>query len=146
VRLVDAAPGAPDLLVVRDRRRRRLVVDDEPEVRLVVAHAERRGRHDRLDVVGQQPPLGLHPLLVGDLARVGDRADALSPEPLRDRLGVALGQAVDDPGPRELWQPRREPRQPRGRLGQDGDLEPQAAPRQRAAVDDELVGPRRARP
>ena len=49
-----ARPGPPDLLVVGDRRPRRLVVDDEGEVGLVEAHAEGRGGDDDLHLVGEQ--------------------------------------------------------------------------------------------
>ena len=58
-RRLPPAPGPPDLLVVRDRRRRSAQVHDEAEVRLVEAHPERRGRHQRLDPVVDQVVLGL---------------------------------------------------------------------------------------
>ena len=72
-------------------------------------------------------------------------ATALIPapaQPLGDHLGVALGEAVDDPGAVELGQPAREPGQAGGLGRQLADLEAQRAPRERAAVDGELLAPR----
>jgi len=40
VGMVDGAPGPPNLLVVGYDRTRRLVMDDEPEVRLIIAHTK----------------------------------------------------------------------------------------------------------
>ena len=50
------AAGPADLLVVGDRRAGRLVVDDEGEVGLVEAHAERRGGDDDLELVVRGAP------------------------------------------------------------------------------------------
>ena len=58
-RRVERAAGSADLLVVGDRRARRLEVDHEREVGLVVAHAERRRGDERLDLVGLQLRLGV---------------------------------------------------------------------------------------
>ena len=71
VGVLDAAAGAADLLVVGDDRARRLVVHDERQVGLVVAHPERAGGDDRLDLVAEQPVLGGDPLLGLLLAAVG---------------------------------------------------------------------------
>ena len=97
VGVVDAAPGAPDLLVVGDDRARRLVVHDESQVGLVVAHPERAGRDHGLDLVAQQPLLGRDPSLGLLLAAVRHRRDPVGGQERRDLLGVALGQRVDDP-------------------------------------------------
>ena len=131
---VDGAPRAADLLVVGDHRARRLVVHDEAEVRLVVAHPERARRHHGLELVGQQPLLDLHPPRALDLAAVGLGRDPAARQPVGHQLGVALGERVDDPRARELRQARRQPREPLGAARQVDDLEPQARPPQRAAV------------
>ena len=73
-----ARPGAADLLVVGDHRARRLVVHDEAEVGLVVAHAERARGHDGLELVAQQPLLDVHAPLGVDLAAVGLGRDAVA--------------------------------------------------------------------
>ena len=134
LRTVERAAGAAHLLVVRDHRAGRLVVDDEPEVRLVVAHAERAGGHDRLEVVAQQLLLDLDPAFALDLAAVGLGGDAPVRQPVGDDLRVALGERVHDPGARELRQVRREPGQPVGLAGQLHHLEAQARAAERAAV------------
>ncbi len=138
--MLDPAARAADLLVVGDDGPGRLVVDDEPEVRLVVAHPQRARRHDRLDVVGQQPLLDRDPALRVDLAAVRLGGDPPGHEPLGDELGVALRERVDDPGPLELRQPRREPREPVGLGGQLDHLEPQARAAQRPAVGPQRRG------
>ena len=114
-----------------------LEVHDEPEVRLVVAHAQGARGDDGLHLVGQQPALGLDAVLVGHLAGVGDRADPLGLEPLRDELGVALREAVDDPRARHLRQPRRQPGETVAGRGERHDLQPQRRAGQRPAVDGE---------
>jgi hypothetical protein len=70
VGVLDAAPGAPDLLVVRDDGPGRLEVHDEPEVGLVVAHAQRARRDHGLHAVAEQPLLDGDALLGRDLAAV----------------------------------------------------------------------------
>ena len=70
VGVLDAAAGAADLLVVGDHRARRLVVHDEAQVGLVVAHPERARGDDRLDLVAEQPVLGGDPRIGLVLAAV----------------------------------------------------------------------------
>ena len=70
--LAQGPSRAPNLLVVGDDRAGRLIVHDEPEVRLVVAHTERLCGHHRLHVVREQAALDLEALLVGCVAAVGD--------------------------------------------------------------------------
>jgi hypothetical protein len=138
---LDGAAGAADLLIVGDDRSGRLVVDDEAEVGLVVAHPQGTRGDDRLQVVGEQaildgdPPLGL------DLAGVRLGGDPVRGEPGGDLLGVALGQRVDDPRARQVGQVGGEPGEPVGLAGQLDDLEAQARAAERPAVDHE----RRAR-
>ena len=134
---LDRAAGAADLLVVGDDRAGRLVVHDEAEVGLVVAHPERARGDDALQVVGEQPVLDGDPPLGLDLARVGLGGDAVRGEPLRDLLGVALGQRVDDPRARHGVEVRRQPGEAVGLAGQLDDLEAQARAPERAAVGDE---------
>ena len=52
-----------------------------------------RRRDDALDLVAQQALLDRDPLLGLDLARVGERVDAVRVQPLGDELGVALREA-----------------------------------------------------
>ncbi len=104
------AAGAARLLVVALERAREVVVDDEPDVLLVDAEAERVGRdHDpRRAVVHERrlhplALLGAHPAVVAaalDAARgeeVGERVDRLDgggvDDPAAGLRGVALDQA-----------------------------------------------------
>ncbi len=73
VAAVEGATGPTDLLVVGDRRARRLEVDDEAEVGLVVAHAERGGGDERLDLVGLQPAFRLDPGVAVECRRSSGR-------------------------------------------------------------------------
>ena len=139
---LDRAAGTADLLVVGDDRAGRLVVHDEAEVGLVVAHAERARGDDALEVVGEQPVLDGDPPLGLDLAGVGLGGDAVGVQPGGDLLGVALGERVDDARAREVVEVRREPREAVGLAGQLDDLEAQARAAERPAVGDELRRPR----
>ena len=65
------ATAAPGLLVVGLERRRDAGVDDRPHVRLVHAHAERVRRDDHLDLVREEAPLHLRPLLARQPRVVG---------------------------------------------------------------------------
>ena len=58
---VEGAARPTDLLVVGDGGARRLEVDDEAEVGLVVAHPERGGGDERLDLVALQPAFRFDP-------------------------------------------------------------------------------------
>src|SRR5580704_4259492 len=111
VGVFDAAAGATDLLVVGDDRPGRLVVHDERQVGLVVAHAKRaRGDH-RLDLVAEQPVLGVDPVAGLLFAAVGHGGDSLGAQESRDLVGVALGERVHDPGAVHAREVRRQPRQ-----------------------------------
>ena len=109
-------------------------MDDEAEVGLVVAHPERAGRDDRLELVAEQPVLHVDAALRLDLAAVGLGGDPARGEPLGDHVRVALGERVDDPGAGQLRQPPRQPGQPVGLPRQLHDLEPEARPAQLAPV------------
>jgi hypothetical protein len=114
-------------------------VHDEPEVGLVVAHAQRAGRDDGLQVVGEQALLDGDPPLAVDFAAVGRGGDAVRRQPARHELGVALGERVDDPRAFEPRQPRRQPGQPVRATRQVDHLEAQARAPQRAAVGAQLA-------
>ena len=116
VRVLDAAARAPDLLVVGHDRAWGLVMHDEGQVGLVVAHPQRAGRHHRFDFVAQQTFLGRDPVVRFLFARVGERGDAVGVEELGHLLGVAFGQRVDDPRARQPRDVLDEPGQPLGRL------------------------------
>jgi hypothetical protein len=132
--VLDAAAGAADLLVVGDDRAGRLVVHDELQVRLVVAHPQRAGRDERLDVVAQQPLLGGDPPLGLLLAAVGQRRDVVRGQEGGDLLGVALGQRVDDPRAGQARQVLDQPGEPLRGARQLQRLQPQAGAAERAAV------------
>ena len=70
---------------------------DESQVGLVVAHPERAGRDDGLDVVAQQAVLRRDPILSLLLAAVRERFNPVGDQECRDLLRVAFGQRVDDP-------------------------------------------------
>jgi hypothetical protein len=116
------------------RRAGRLVMDDEAEIGLVIAHPERAGGDDRLDVVGEQPGLGGHARLAVLVAAVGQRADPGVGQELGDLLSVTLGERVDDPRAAQAGHVLRQPGQPRGRLGKGHHLQSQACAGQRAPV------------
>ena len=101
-RVVQRPTGPAHLLVVGHRRRRRPEVDAERQVGLVVAHPERRGRHQRLDLVVPQPVLEL--LAVRGLPRVRGHVVALLGQEGGDPLGLGHRQHVDDAGARQLPQ------------------------------------------
>jgi hypothetical protein len=115
-------------------------VDDEAEVGLVVAHAQRAGGDHRLEVIGEQPLLDRNPRVGVHLPAVRLGCDVVSGEPLRHELGVALGQRVDDPRAVELGQPRREPSEPIRPPWEIDHLQPQARTPQRPPVGLEFTG------
>ena len=131
---LDRAPRTADLLVVGDDAAGRLVVDDEAEVGLVVAHPQRAGGDHRLEVVAQQPLLDLDAGLGRAVPAVGLGGDPVAAQPLRHQVGVALGERVDDPRARQLRQVLDEPGEPVGLAGEVDDLEAQAGAAERPAV------------
>ena len=110
---IERAAGPADLLVVGDRRSRRLVVDHEREVGLVVAHAERRRRHHALELVllaaRVRPRAGSRSVAAG--VRTGRRCPCARSH-AAVRRGVVDRQRVDDAGARAASGSLREPRQP----------------------------------
>ena len=126
--MLDGSAGTADLLVVADRRRRRPEVDDEAEVGLVEAHAERRRGDQRLHLVVPQRLLGV--LAVGVVEPAGVGAD-LVPGVAEQRgrlLGRGDGERVDDAAARQVADVRGQPGQP-GPVGR----QPQHAQPQRVA-------------
>ena len=132
--VVQRPPGPPDLLVVGDRRVGRADVDAEAEVGLVVAHAERRGRHDGLELVGPQRLLDRGALAPARSARCRPRRRA----PARRRKPASAvrlvdGQRVDDAGAGQRGQRLGHPGEAlHGRSARD-DGEPQRGAGERAA-------------
>ena len=114
---VHAAARAADLLVVGHGRLRGAQVDDEAEVGLVVAHAERAGRHDRLELVRQEILLHGEPLRRLGLPGVGLGGVPAVPQELRDIMGGGDGQCVDDAGAGQLAELLGQPGQPLRRGG-----------------------------
>ncbi|OPZ87627.1 MAG: hypothetical protein BWY76_00366 [bacterium ADurb.Bin429] len=92
------APRAPRLLIIGFHALRDVQVGDEAHVRLVNAHAEGDGGDDN------HPVLALKAVLVAlagggvHAGVIGQCVPALRRQPVRDLLGLAAGQAVDDAG------------------------------------------------
>ena len=135
-----ARPARPDLLVVRDRRRRGADVDDEAEVGLVEAHAERARGHERLDPVALQERLGLFALGGIGLPGVGAHVVARLAQQPRDVLRAAHRQAVDDARSGQVAEMGQQPRQPRARVGQAQNAETKGCPCERSADRHDLDG------
>ena len=135
---VEGAARAADLLVVGDGGARRLEVDDEAEVGLVVTHPERGGGDERLDLVALQPAFRLDPGVAVEAAEVAVDVEAAVDEPFGDVLGVAHREAVDDPRAGELLERRGEPGQPLGLAVQPQRAEGEAVATERAAERGEL--------
>ena len=117
---VDRASGPADLLVVGDRRAGSLVVDDEAEVGLVEAHAERDRRHEGLHLARDQRVLERLALLGREVGVVRPGVDPLPPQERGDALRVGDGQAVDDAAAgqlREATRPARPGARPGSRAG-----------------------------
>jgi hypothetical protein len=108
-------------------------VDDEAEVGLVEAHAQRGGGHERLDRVRPQRLLGV--LAVGVVEPSGVRADVVTgvAQQRRRLLRGGDGQRVDDAAAREVAEVRGQPGQPGAVGGQPEHAEPQRVPRQGTA-------------
>ena len=127
------AAGAADLLVVADRRRRRAEVDDEAEVGLVEAHAQRGRRHEGLDPVLPQRLLGVLAVGVVEPAGVGAHVVAGVAQQRGRLLRRRDGERVDDAAARQVAEVRGQPGQAGAVGGQPEDAEPQRVPRQRPA-------------
>ena len=136
------APGAAHLLVVGDRPGRRAVVDHEAEVRLVEAHPEGRGGHERLHPVPEQVRLGGEALLLPRPARVGRHLEAPGGEVLGDLDGRRHGEGVDDPRAREVLEVVGQPGQALRLAGDLHHLEVEALPVERAPEDEDVLGAR----
>jgi hypothetical protein len=136
---LDAAAGAPDLLVVGDGGLRRPEVDDEPEVGLVEAHAERARGDQRRDPVGEQVVLGGPALGVVGAARVRGRADPPGAQEGGELVGGGDRQAVDDAAARQLAQVVGQPGPAVRRAGQRQHRQVQRGAVQRPAQDERLV-------
>ena len=144
-RIGQRASGPAHLLIVMHDRSRKLVVDDEREIRFVEAHAERGGGDERFQFVAEQPRF--QPLAQTRLSeffiqsapiRLG--LNSIFTQPRRHRARIADGERINHTAAGELGQRVRKPRQPGDFAGQGNVLQLQARPRQLAA----LHGERRA--
>jgi hypothetical protein len=132
MRRVQRAPGTSHLLVVVHHRARHLVVDDEGQVGLVVAHAQGRRCNQRLHLVVEQRLLQRFPAL----ARLaGVRLDQKAPalEPAGHLFGVAYGQGIDDAVAGQRRELLRQPGQALCLAGKVDRLQGQRGPVQIAA-------------
>ncbi len=127
--------GPADLLVVSDRGLRGTEVHHEPQVGLVEPHAQRAGRHQRLDPVGQQVIFGLQPVRLVVAAAVRGDVDSLVAEERRRLVGRGDRQRVDDPRSRQaaVGEPGRQPGEPLVGGRQAHHRQAQRLPVQRAA-------------
>ncbi len=90
------AARAPGLLIVTLDVLRQIVVDDEPHVRLVDAHAERDCRANHLHLVAQELLL-IQAAVIGLHARViWRRLHAIFPQPLRHALRALSTLTIND--------------------------------------------------
>ena len=137
--LVERAARPSDLLVVGDRRSGHLEMDDEREVGLVVAHAERRRRDHALQLVALQQLFDLEPAFVRIIARVGPRRDAVACEPVGGAARIVDGERVDDAGAGKRRDRLREPRQPLGLRRKMQHVEREALAIERTAQHDQVV-------
>lgn len=114
----------------------------EPQVWLVEAHTQRRGRHQRLHPVRQQILLRLQPISVLRLPRVGSHRIPALPQKRRDLLRRRHRQRVDDPRTRQIPQLLPQPRQPMCRIRQLQHTQPKALPVQRPPQNQSVPTPR----
>ena len=130
--------GTADLLVVADRGTRRLEVEDEREVGLVVAHPERDGGDQRLHVVAEEPILCFELVDVVELAVVREHVVAPRGEPGCDVVGVAHRQAVDDARPVDALEFPIEPCEPLGLAVESDRAESETVTPQRSAENGQV--------
>ncbi|SIM91387.1 Uncharacterised protein [Mycobacteroides abscessus subsp. abscessus] len=112
---------------------------DEAQVRLVEAHPQRGGSHQRLDPILLQGGLRLLPILRVRAAGVGQH---LVPRLGEDAGGVLRGgdgQGVDDAAARQIPQVRQQPRDPGGVVRQAQHPQAQGIPGQGAAQGEHLL-------
>ncbi len=112
---------------------------DKTKVGLVEAHAQRGGRHKRLDAVVEQIAFGLLPLGVLGAARVRRHPVSRAAQVLGHLLGRRHRERVDDPGSRQLVKVSTEPGQPVGRRFEPEHAQPQALPIERTAQHQRVV-------
>jgi hypothetical protein len=117
-------------------------VDDEAEVGLVEAHAERGGGHEGLDLVALERLLGRLALGRVRPARVGQHRVAGLREQGRRILGRRDRQAVDDAAAGQGVEVLGQPGEPARRRAEVEDAQPQRVARQRAPEREDLVAAR----
>ena len=110
-------------------------MDHEGQIRFVIAHAERRGGHQRLDAVVPQSLLQGDPPLGIDVTGIGRDRQTACPEPIGDLMGVTHRQGVDDAVTGQGRELRRQPGQPFGLIGETDGLQGQGWTVQIAAND-----------
>ncbi len=92
------APGAADFLVVALEVLRKVVVDDEPDVGLVDAHAEGDGGHHDEDVVAHETLLVVVPLSIRQTRVVGADGKPLRRECRAQGIHPFSRRAINDAG------------------------------------------------
>ena len=131
----DGPPGSADLLVVGHHIAWRLVVNDECQVRLVVAHAQRCGRDQALDFIGEQRLFQFQLLLNRDVLVISMCFYVVLAQPLSNTVCVANRQRVDNAAPGQLRDLVCHPRKSVGRAWHVHVLQCQAFPNQRPALN-----------
>lgn len=110
-------------------------MDHEPDVGVVVPHAQRRGGDDDVEVVGRESILDRQTDVGVSRTRVHLDLDVVRLEPSAHPVRVRDREAVDDPDSVELGEMLCEPCHPIVLVGQVEDLEGEALPLELAALD-----------
>ena len=135
---------APHLLVIGNNIARRLVVNHEGEVRLVIPHAQGGGGYKALQLVRQQGLLQAFAFNIVNVRVIGIGVSAVLPQPSRHALGISGGEYVHNAA---AWQRRdvlSQPSQAVGRTGHLHHLQGQTVAHQRAALHLDVVTQLRA--
>ena len=88
------------LLVISNNIARRLVVNHEGEVRLVIAHAQGGGGYKALQLVRQQGLLQTFAFNIVNVRVIGIGVSAVLPQPSRHALSISCGENVHNPAAR----------------------------------------------
>lgn len=101
--MIYSASRSTDLLIVTDDRAGRLVVCNEPQIRLVIPHTERGRRNQHLNIVRQKLLLEVLPERVGifkpvaiHTAEICLRLYSVRLKPVRNLLRIPLCGSVYD--------------------------------------------------
>jgi len=97
VALTPIPPRPPALLVVGLKRLRHIVVDDEPDIRLIDAHTKGARRADDPGLPGHEPVVRPLPGRCRHPGMVGERPESIGFEAIGERLRSIPCREIDDP-------------------------------------------------